>query len=196
MVCSCAMSSNCAWLNVWLQIIFCFILKWNPARNGAQTGRYSIKSKPGDRMIKKLLHSVIANNRDLSVNRRLIICRGRMLRQIIDLPATIKSQVLAWSIDRFHMTSRWPNWCTKQWIGGHICVQKILWELNSFHMLKLSFFQSNFQSCWPRDRKRSIRAGECIRFHFSYSRGVHWWRKQRTWERRILQRCVFLHGRN
>ena len=48
--------------------------------------------------------------------------------------------------------------------GGHICVQndesaamfvykKILWELNSFHMLKLSFIPSNLQSCWPRDWK-------------------------------------------
>ena len=55
------------------------------------------------------------------------------------------------------MTSRRPYWCTKQWIGGHVCVQKkILWELNSFHMLKLSFIPSNLQSCWPCDWKRSI----------------------------------------
>ena len=64
------------------------------------------------------------------------------------------------AIDRFHMTSR-----------GHICVQnnesaaifvykKNLWELNSFHMLKLSFIPSNFQSCWPRDWKRAI--GEIV----------------------------------
>ena len=54
------------------------------------------------------------------------------------------------TIDRFHMTSRRPYLCTKQWIGGHVCVQKkILWELNSFHMLKLSFIPSNLQSCWP-----------------------------------------------
>ena len=55
------------------------------------------------------------------------------------------------------MTSRRPYLWTKQWIGGHVCVQKkILWELNSFHMLKLSFIPSNLQSCWPRDWKRSI----------------------------------------
>ena len=35
----------------------------------------------------------------------------------------------------------------KQSNGGHVCVQKkILWELNSFHMLKLSFIPSNLQS--------------------------------------------------
>ena len=55
------------------------------------------------------------------------------------------------------MTSRRPYLWTKQWIGGHVCVQKkILWELNSFHMLKRSFIPSNLQSCWPCDWKRSI----------------------------------------
>ena len=54
------------------------------------------------------------------------------------------------------MTSRRPYVCTKQWLGGHVCVQTILWELNSFHMLKLSFIPSNLQSCWPRDWKRAI----------------------------------------
>ena len=49
-------------------------------------------------------------------------------------------------ITRFHMSLRLPCLCTK----------KILWELNSFHMLKLYFIPSNFQSCWPRDWKRSI----------------------------------------
>ena len=75
------------------------------------------------------------------------------------------------------MTSRRPYLCSKQWIGGHVCVQnnesaamfvyktmnrrpclctkEVLWELNSFHMLKLSFIPSNLQSCWPRDWKRS-----------------------------------------
>ena len=28
------------------------------------------------------------------------------------------------SIDCFHLTSRRPYLCTKQWIGGHVCVQK------------------------------------------------------------------------
>ena len=51
-----------------------------------------------------------------------------------------------------------PSVCTKQWMGGQVCVQKnILWALNS-DMLKLSFIPSNLQSCWPRDWKRSIAA--------------------------------------
>ena len=41
-----------------------------------------------------------------------------------------------------------------------LCTKKILWELNSFHMLKLSFIPSNLQSCWPRDWKRSIESEE------------------------------------
>ena len=68
--------------------------------------------------------------------------------------------VVRTSIVRFHVTSRRPYLGTKQWIGGHVCVQKkILWELNSFHMLKLSFIPSNLQSscCWPRDWKRSMK---------------------------------------
>ena len=61
------------------------------------------------------------------------------------------------TIDRFHMTSRQPYLCTKQWIGGHVCVQKKScgnWTL--FTCSKLSFILSNLQSCWPRDWKRSI----------------------------------------
>ena len=50
------------------------------------------------------------------------------------------------SIDSFQMTSRRPYLCTKN----------ILWELNSFHMLKLSFIPSNLQSCWLSEQKRSI----------------------------------------
>ena len=40
-----------------------------------------------------------------------------------------------------------------------LCTKKILWEVNSFHMLKLSFIPSILQSCWPRDLKRSIGSG-------------------------------------
>ena len=32
--------------------------------------------------------------------------------------------VVRTSIVRFHVTSRRPYLCTKQWIGGHVCVQK------------------------------------------------------------------------
>ena len=64
---------------------------------------------------------------------------------------------ILYSTDRFHMTSRQPHLCTKQWIGGHVLYKKIRWELNSFHRLKLSFTPSSLQNCWPRDWKRSIR---------------------------------------
>ena len=37
-----------------------------------------------------------------------------------------------------------------------LCTKKILGELNSFDMLKLSFIPSNLLSCWLRDWKRSI----------------------------------------
>ena len=45
------------------------------------------------------------------------------------------------SIDRFHMTSRRPYLCTKQWIGGHVCVQKNHVETELFSHVKtfLSF---------------------------------------------------------
>ena len=49
------------------------------------------KKKLGDRMIKQLLNSVVAKYRDLSVSRRSIICRSR----IIDLLATDKSRYFA-----------------------------------------------------------------------------------------------------
>ena len=58
------------------------------------------------------------------------------------------------SIDRFHMTSRRPYLCTKQWIGGHVCVQKDPVGIELFHMLKLSFIPSNLKSCWSRDWKQ------------------------------------------
>ena len=51
---------------------------------------YSLKNKLGD-WIKQLLNSVIAKYRDLSVSRRSIICRSR----IIDLLATNKSRYFA-----------------------------------------------------------------------------------------------------
>ena len=103
MVCSCAMPSNC----VWLQIIFCSCVKETVLfaflrsllpENGRllRFPRIFIKkNKLGDRMIKQLLNSVIAKYRDLSVSRRSIICLSLRLRQIIDLLATDKSQYFA-----------------------------------------------------------------------------------------------------
>ena len=50
-----------------------------------------------------------------------------------------------------------------------LCTNKILWEMNSFHMLKPSFIPSNLQSCWPRDWKRSIRIAQMHRHTFDFS---------------------------
>ena len=45
-----------------------------------------------------------------------------------DLSATQKTptsnEQMTICIDHFHMTSRWPYLCTKQWISGRVCVQK------------------------------------------------------------------------
>ena len=54
-----------------------------------------------------------------------------------------------------------------------LCTKKILWELDSFHKLKLSFIPSNLRSCWPRDWKRSIDHGQrtitaCVAFTSLY----------------------------
>ena len=56
---------------------------------------YSLKNKLGDRMIKRLLNSVIAKYRDLSVSRGSTICLSLRLWQIIDLLATDKSRYFA-----------------------------------------------------------------------------------------------------
>ena len=99
MDCSCAMSSNF----VWLQIIFrlCVnettlssLLRSLLSENGRLFRFPKIflkKNKHGDRMIKQLSNSVIAKYRDLSVSRRSIICRSR----IIDLLAADKSRYFA-----------------------------------------------------------------------------------------------------
>ena len=98
MSCSCAMLSNC----VWLQIIFCSCVNETTRDRSLvkkadlfASRRYSLKNKLGDRMIKQLLNSVIAKYRDLSVSRRSIICLSLRLRQIIDLLATDKSRYFA-----------------------------------------------------------------------------------------------------
>ena len=61
------------------------------------------------------------------------------------------------TIERFHMTSRRPYWCSKTikrrpcW-----CTKQILWELNSFLMKTLPFVLINLHRCWSREWKRSI----------------------------------------
>ena len=61
------------------------------------------------------------------------------------------------NIERFHMTSRRPYWCSKTIIRRPCwCSKPILWELNSFLMLTRSFVPINFNRCWSRECKRSI----------------------------------------
>ena len=99
MVCSCAMPSNC----VWLQIIFCTCVKetvlfsflWSLLRENGRSLRFPrifIKKKQTRwSNEKQLLNSVIAKYCDLSVSRRSIICLSLRLRQIIGLRDTDNS---------------------------------------------------------------------------------------------------------
>ena len=48
-------------------------------------------------------------------------------------------RALSW-IDSFHMTSRRPYLCTKQWIGGHVCVRKNPLEIELFSHVKTFFY--------------------------------------------------------
>ena len=85
--------------------------------------RYSLKNKQGDRMIKRLLNSVSAKYRDLSVSRRSIICLSLLLWQIIDLLATNKSRyfaqprpiivnyLLIWTVETLFNVVRSKNAC-------------------------------------------------------------------------------------
>ena len=98
MVCSCAMSFNC----FWLQILFCSCVNettlFSVLRSLLHENGRSLRFPKiflGDRMIKQLLNSVIAKYRDFSVSRRSIICFSLRLRQIIDLLATDKSRYFA-----------------------------------------------------------------------------------------------------
>ena len=77
MVCSCAMPSNC----VWLQIIFCSCVKETVLFSFLQSllhengpRMFIKKDKLGDQMIKQLLNSVITKYRDLSVSSSHINC--------------------------------------------------------------------------------------------------------------------------
>ena len=102
MVCTCALSSNCVWLSVWLQVIFCLWINETTRdtfsrekRHIASLSEDILKNKPGDRMIKQLVNSVTTKYRDLPVSRTSIICLSLRLRQIIDLLATDKSRYFA-----------------------------------------------------------------------------------------------------
>ena len=80
------------WNHAFLLLAIALAWKWQIA---SLPGRYSLKNKLGDRMIKQFLNSVVAKYRDLSVSRRSIICLSLRLRQIIDLLATDKSRYFA-----------------------------------------------------------------------------------------------------
>ena len=118
MVCSCAMSFNC----VWLQIIFClmrernhawYVIAWKKADRFASR-RYSLKNKLGDPMTKQFLNSVATTYRDLPVSRTSIICLSLRLRQIIDLLATDTSRYFAQPrpiiVNYYTSDSLWKIW--------------------------------------------------------------------------------------
>ena len=97
MSCSCAMLSNC----VWLQIIFCscvnettlFSFLWSLLREKWQIACFPkilIKKQTWRSNDKTIIGAIIAKYRDLSVSRKSI-----PLRQIIDLLATDKSRYFA-----------------------------------------------------------------------------------------------------
>ena len=97
-VCFGAMSSNC----VWLQIIFCSCSFSDRScvkmADRFASGRYSLQNKLGDRMIRQLLNSVIAEYRDLSVASRSTIqtiCLSLRFREVIYPVATDKSRNFA-----------------------------------------------------------------------------------------------------
>ena len=102
MVCSCAMSFNC----FWLQILFCscvnettlFSFLRSLLRENGRSLRFPkifLKKQTRSSNDTKILNSVIAKYRDLSVSLRSIICPSLRLRQIIDLLATGKSRYFA-----------------------------------------------------------------------------------------------------
>ena len=73
------------------------------------------------------------------------------------LPSPSSLHKLQIPIERFHMTSRQPYWCSKTMKRRPCwCSKPILWELNSFLVSKLSLFPINLHRCWPREWKRSI----------------------------------------
>ena len=111
MVCSCAMSSNC----VWLQIIIC---SWvNETRLFSFLWSFLREKKGRSLRFPKIIirkqtwwsndKTIIMFYRDLSVSRISIICLSVRLRQIIDLLATDKSRYFAQP--RPIIISHWPT---------------------------------------------------------------------------------------
>ena len=106
MVWSCALSSNC----VWLQIIFCLCLNETTRDTFSREKRHIsslpediLKNKLGDRMIKQLVNSVTTKYRDLPVYRTLIkktnlkktkfmVFKPRQKRSICNIQISIDNQ--------------------------------------------------------------------------------------------------------
>ena len=106
MVCSCALSSNC----VWLQIIFCSCVNETTRDTFSRQKRHIssllediLKNKLGDRMIKQLVNSVTTKYRDLPVYRTLIkktnlkktkfmVFKPRQKRSICNIQISIDNQ--------------------------------------------------------------------------------------------------------
>ena len=89
-VCSCAMSSNCVWLQIifflWVNetLLFSFLrLFLRKKGRSLRFPKMVVKNRLGDGMIKQLLNSVIAKYCDLPVSRTSIICLSLRPRQII-----------------------------------------------------------------------------------------------------------------
>ena len=71
-----------------------------------------------------------------------------------------KNVRLPWfvSIERFHMTSRRPYWCSKQWNGGHVgAPNQFSGSWTPFLSYANAFFCSkNLHRFWSREWKHSI----------------------------------------
>ena len=71
-------------------------------------------------------------------------------REVLPTMACTRDSARKWylfqasGIDRFHMTSRRPYLCTKQWIGGHVCVQKHSVGIKLFSPVKTFFYSKQF----------------------------------------------------
>ena len=67
------------------------------------------------------------------------------LRKVSTSESQTYLHIAVTTIDRFHMTSRRPYLCTKQWIGGHVCrVQKNPVGIELFSHVKTFFYSKQF----------------------------------------------------
>ena len=82
----------------------------------------------------------------------------KLLSHLTRTPETKENTVKP--IECFHMTSRRPYCCPKTLKRRPFwCPKPILWELNSFRMLTLSFVPVNLHRYWSREWKYPIFSG-------------------------------------